>query len=291
MNIKNNTDIKEVMKYLNKIYAYTGITFVLDETLLDGMTKAIEVTVNTEAGDSKTISKANIQMPMIKKEVEKQQVTSKPEKIEQKKNENNTKVLQLILWSLLGIVLVIGLAIGFTIFIKKKKRKATFEEKIQDMDVILNRGKKATDGVVSIDRKESRNFISMDDELDRTVIIAPDNQMFENVFVNNNQPIWNVKLKDINNNRIFEKQIEKELVIGRVEQSNAEQTVVINYDVSISKAHCKLFFKDGSCYLEDLNSANHTMVNGNLVTEILPIVSGDILTLGNVTLELMLKVL
>jgi hypothetical protein len=65
--------------------------------------------------------------------------------------------------------------------------------------------------------------------------------------------------------------------------------LVIDYEVSVSRQHCKIFYEDGSVYIEDLNSSYFTYVNGQKVESKTKIYSGDTIRLGNLTLKVIFK--
>lgn len=69
-----------------------------------------------------------------------------------------------------------------------------------------------------------------------------------------------VILRDVSDSmRIFEVQLSAQgMVIGR---SSDLCNIVIDYDKSISRKHCKILLKNGLAYIADLNSGNKTYVN------------------------------
>jgi hypothetical protein len=70
--------------------------------------------------------------------------------------------------------------------------------------------------------------------------------------------------------------------IGRI----PEATVRLN-DEHVSARHAEMSRStDGSWILRDLGSTNGTQVNGRLITEPVPVRSGDLIGLGTVTLRL-----
>ena len=69
-------------------------------------------------------------------------------------------------------------------------------------------------------------------------------------------------------------------IIGR----SGEASLKVRTSV-VSREHCRLYEKDGALYVEDLNSSNGTFVNEEKITAITPIATGDFLTVGPVTLE------
>lgn len=60
--------------------------------------------------------------------------------------------------------------------------------------------------------------------------------------------------------------------------------MVITGDKSISRQHCRFYLNGRSCCVEDLQSFNHTYLNGTMVTRPMVIKPGDRLTLGNLHL-------
>lgn len=69
------------------------------------------------------------------------------------------------------------------------------------------------------------------------------------------------------------------LVIGR---DARESDVVIEGNKSISRRHCQLFRDGDACFAEDLDSINHTYLNGEMLTSPMALQEGDILKLGTV---------
>ena len=70
-----------------------------------------------------------------------------------------------------------------------------------------------------------------------------------------------------------------ELIIGR-----AGHYVV--YDKAASRQHCKLFVSNGVLCVCDLNSANHTFLNGNCLTQAAALNSGDVIRVGKTELAI-----
>lgn len=66
-------------------------------------------------------------------------------------------------------------------------------------------------------------------------------------------------------------------VLGR---DAASCTMVIEGERSVSRRHCSFYRKGNACYVEDLQSFNHTYLNGTEVNSPMEIHAGDRLTLG-----------
>lgn len=51
-------------------------------------------------------------------------------------------------------------------------------------------------------------------------------------------------------------------------------------DNFVSKVHLQIFEDDGSYFIEDLNSANGTFLNGNKIEDIIELRNGDTIGVG-----------
>ena len=92
-----------------------------------------------------------------------------------------------------------------------------------------------------------------------------------------------VKLTDVSNpSRSFKKSINDRLVIGR---SSAKSDICIDYDQSVSSAHCAIERRGNRFYLIDLQSKNKTYLNDNQVLSEVEIYSGSVIKLGRVQLN------
>lgn len=86
----------------------------------------------------------------------------------------------------------------------------------------------------------------------------------------------------MNPEKTFRVPLRETVIIGR---RAGEATLVIDYDKSVSGRHCQVRERDGRVFVEDLQSANGTMVDGMRILSETEIVSGSVLTLGRVELK------
>ena len=94
-------------------------------------------------------------------------------------------------------------------------------------------------------------------------------------------------LKDEKSSNVREATVEKEVIIGR---SSELANVIIDYDESVHRRHCRVFLKDGELYVSDLGGANKTYLNGHEVSgEGEKIKTSDVLKLGRVVLKITVK--
>lgn len=87
--------------------------------------------------------------------------------------------------------------------------------------------------------------------------------------------------------RTFEIQLSTDgAVIGR---SSDMSSIVIDYDKSVSRKHCRIFLRNGEATIEDLGSGNKTFVNEKEVFAPTPIHNADEIRVGRTKLKVTLK--
>lgn len=86
--------------------------------------------------------------------------------------------------------------------------------------------------------------------------------------------------------RTFEISVVGKIVIGR---SSEYSNVVIDYDKSISKSHCRVYAENGDVYIEDLGSSNKTYLNDNAITSPQQLHTSDTIKLGRVSFSVTIK--
>lgn len=91
---------------------------------------------------------------------------------------------------------------------------------------------------------------------------------------------WEIRLVDIMTGELYAQTFLGELLIGRVwQRENVGAQLVLKYP-GISKRHCRIFEENGSIYIIDEGSLNHTFVNQKEVVQKTQICDGDLLTIG-----------
>lgn len=78
----------------------------------------------------------------------------------------------------------------------------------------------------------------------------------------------------------------RQTVIGR-NQSLAD--AVIYNERSVSQKHCRIFCRNSKVYVEDLDSLNHTFVDGEQITEETEIFSGSVLKIGRLSFNVRIE--
>ncbi len=75
-------------------------------------------------------------------------------------------------------------------------------------------------------------------------------------------------------------------LVGALEVGREATSPIRLDDQYVSQYHARFFERSGSWFVEDLGSTNGTYLNGERVTDPVPIHAGDAVRIGKVTLEL-----
>lgn len=111
------------------------------------------------------------------------------------------------------------------------------------------------------------------DEMDQTMIRGKNSvtSSFSYVYV---------RLYQLYTGRCYDAYLENTLQIGRAGSQKGNTPVMILDDPMVSKKHCMLYRRGDQILIQDLESTNHTYVNGSCIQGAVPITHGDHLSLG-----------
>ena len=88
-----------------------------------------------------------------------------------------------------------------------------------------------------------------------------------------------VRLYQLYTGRCYDAYLESVLQIGRIEGSPETPALILD-DSVVSKKHCMLYRRGNQLLIQDLESTNHTYLNGCQIQGVVPITHGDHLSLG-----------
>lgn len=97
---------------------------------------------------------------------------------------------------------------------------------------------------------------------------------------------WRIAFDHLGTKERFYLDFTRQMWIGRSAPSNGDSKVVITGDEKVSRNHCTIFDRGGCLYLQDLNSKNHTYLDGIIVTTEVPLQNGSILRIGDTQLKI-----
>lgn len=120
---------------------------------------------------------------------------------------------------------------------------------------------------------EHRQLLNDMDELSDTIFRGEES-------VTSSFSTVHIRLYQFYTGKCYDAYLENTLQIGRGE-GNAGIPSLILEDPMVSKRHCLLFRRGDRIFIQDLESTNHTFINGYQVQGTVPITHGDQLSLGN----------
>lgn len=273
-------DITVIVDELVNVNDLVCIKANIPQDVKDGSSKSLLFTLTGGAGVSEV--KAEVEMPFsIKEEPESVEVTTveETEPVEttveavetivetieepatetvvenEKEDGDNTTVI--------AAVVLIAAAVLLLIKNKKDKKDGTGEEKKSKK----NKKEKAVAVEVPMPEPivESAPYIP---DADATIML---------------ERRYMLVLRDAHDPaKIFKYPLDSQVTLGRnVDKVN----IAIDYNKTVSGMHCEIFVRNSHFYVRDLNSANKTYVNGQIVQMETEIRSGCMIALGEVELS------
>ena len=102
----------------------------------------------------------------------------------------------------------------------------------------------------------------------------------------------NIEVVVINTERKLLLSTEQEILVGRLDAAHCifpelDMTPDGGLEQGVSRRHARIYAREGTCFVEDLDSTNGTFLNDERVTPYLPYAfkNGDILTFGTMRLQ------
>lgn len=252
--LADNSDVSGASAILFSDAKNTYCINVLPEkSLLDGSVKAVEIS------DGSIAVMADVRMPMS----DIQTVETEASVVESDDNDEaveNQNVIFIVLISVIAVIAVVALVV-LIVNIAKSSNKKTETDAPQPF----------------FDKNEETEIFGASNE--------GQTEMF---FGENSENSKSLILRDINDSyRIFEVTLTANgVVIGR---SPEFCNVVIDYDKSVSRRHCRISLKNGQAYIEDLSSGNKTYINGRELHNESVLNNADVIKLGRIGLKVTIK--
>ncbi|MCC8029374.1 MAG: FHA domain-containing protein [Lachnospiraceae bacterium] len=91
-------------------------------------------------------------------------------------------------------------------------------------------------------------------------------------------PEIRIRLYDVRNRVYFECMLKDQLVIGRATGGSTADIQIP--DRRVSHKHCRIYRQGEQVLIQDLESTNHTYLDGCRISGVVPILSGAMLTVG-----------
>ncbi|MBE5881913.1 MAG: FHA domain-containing protein [Lachnospiraceae bacterium] len=273
-------EIENELEVVNKLAEDRNIVrfdVVPEAEAKDGSKKSVTLNIHMSSGDT-SVNVDNVRMAQEAQKVEEpaeepeeESVIFKPQKEEpaeeeQKDDSDKTMAIVFIIITALVVVVILVVIVLLIVNMLKKKREENEFREVDPFDVVLPPIRNAVDSTEVMGGATNSKRIS-----NGTVIIMDDKRNY------------NITLTDIASPaRSFSRSINDRLIIGR---SSAKADICIDYDQSVSSAHCAIEQRNNKFYLVDLQSSNGTYLNNNRVLSDIEIVSGCTIKLGRVEMR------
>jgi len=102
----------------------------------------------------------------------------------------------------------------------------------------------------------------------------------------------NIEVSVLNTGRKMLLSADREILVGRLDAAHGifpelDMTTDDGLEQGVSRRHARIYTRDGTCFVEDLDSTNGTFLNGERITPYLPYAfhDGDALTFGTMRLQ------
>lgn len=95
-----------------------------------------------------------------------------------------------------------------------------------------------------------------------------------------------ISLFNCSNGNTYQIKIYTYLTIGRSPQMSGENYLGIEGDTTISRNHCRLEQRSNDIYITDLDSSNHTFLNGEQIDTSKKVNKGDCIKIGKTKLKI-----
>lgn len=175
-----------------------------------------------------------------------------------------------IIWIIIIIAIAAGAIIATLIITSKKEYNPLEEDKTRSQVIVTN-------GV----------------DMDSFVYGAPEDSVFPvdergTLTADGKENIYcHASFYNQGTGKIIQMQFYPQLIIGRQRSNDPQRPILtIRNDQLVSKYHCALTVHGNSLVLTDLNSHNHTYLNGRMVVKAADIRDGDEITVGYTKLRI-----
>lgn len=248
--------IEEEIHDFSKIY---GVRLTVPSNVMDGEQRNVLFNVHTNDGDVELTGEVSMpfglaQEPESTTEPETESETesvpesipvSEPEPVSEPVPERKTDHIDVSVFA--GVIVLIT-AVVVLIAYRTKRKKA-----------------KAFPPPVPARHEEKGIGIKEEAEEDGTMILAGRYLLI---------------LRDISSpEKIFRYPMDNHVIVGR----NVDMVqIAIDYNLTISGRHCEFYIKNNRFFIRDMNSSNHTYLEGKIVKDEMEIVSGNTVRLGEV---------
>lgn len=315
-----NVNDDEIKNTLNTMQSYLEIKFRTPETVMDGLVKNIELTVTTDTNtfllktdvrvgrnEEKSVPTEEFQptKELLPTNAEpdnsvdgSQDLKSSGEEdlpknnglendgnVEKSQSKDSTeKILRII--SIVAVVLLVAVIFIIYLLVTKKVRKRKKLRNQEQRKVIPKTGRKSNQANQAPGNYSEPTSYTEEDGATQllddgaTQLLSDEETELLGACGYAGKEI---RLYDTEHQKQYSAVICDQFLIGR----NREKCDLVPYDdTSMSQVHCRIIFEDGSLFIDDCNSSNHTYLNGTQVLHPTRLSTGDMILIGRTQLNI-----
>lgn len=252
--------VKSVEILINSAQNVDCINIIPDKSLLDGSIKAIEIS------DGSVTAKSDIRLAMVNAiytdtETAYEATVAESTLVTEFEPSNKSTDIEIkpLIAIIAAIVAIICIIIIIIFAVKSKKEINEYNEAVplanNDDTMIIGGRSGQTEILIGDDVRDKQRSVILRDAADSM--------------------------------RTFEVQLTSSgTIIGR---SSDFSNIVIDYDKSVSRKHCRIFLKNGQAHIEDLSSGNKTYLNNVEISSPTALNNSDEIKIGRTRLKVTIK--
>lgn len=169
------------------------------------------------------------------------------------------------------IVLIVLSFAGMLIYFLQKKTQPRSQNNIFGKHIFVTNGVNIK--TLLYGREKGDGFPT--DQLEKGTVVISENAL----------PLCTLIAANPMTGKEYKKSFRTEVYIGRAVTADCKDNkIIIEGDNSISKTHCRIRYLNNQLLLDDLNTPNHTYLNGERVIGTAVITQNDELKIGNTRL-------
>lgn len=253
-------DFEDVQAIVDQIHDFSNLYSIkmdIPEAVMDGDNRRFLLNIHTQQGDMEVTGEVSMPFALVEEEPEPEpepvpepepepEPLPKPEPEPEPEPEPVTAPSGIGIEKIAGLVLLL-LAVSVLLFYQKKKKgngeKKAKKKKAAALEAIPE----------DVQEKDETTFLG-----GRYLLVLRDRA---------------------NPGRIFRYPLDGHVIVGR----NIDMVqVAVDYSLTVSGQHCEFYIRNNRCFIRDMNSANHTYLEGRMVNGESEIISGSIVKIGEV---------
>lgn len=175
---------------------------------------------------------------------------------------------------IIGIIIITVIILGIIVIIVCLKMQKNREDRKRTSSFWIQGGRS-----VGVQDGNRRGILYDEYNNLTTTMVAGQADVEESLQLEPPRSRMRLILEEIDTDKRYQSEVIDYVIVGREAASDAVHSIRIS-DNQVSRQHCRFYLMGGYLYVLDLNSTNHTYLNGRMISEAMPVQTGDALSLG-----------